>query len=96
MPLSYLAPPMPMDGFAVVADDRLDPPARIFERLRQIAGYTWDESQRPFHSTYDNWYCSPLSENVASWWARRGGKIQKIQQRESVTDITFLPICVGI
>ena len=54
MPFSYLAP-APMDGFAVVADDRLDPPARIFDRLRQIAGYTWDDTQRPFHSTYDNW-----------------------------------------
>ncbi|RYP90736.1 hypothetical protein DL770_003131 [Monosporascus sp. CRB-9-2] len=56
MPLSYLAPPL--DGFAVAADDRLDPPARILDRLRQIAGYTWDESQRPFHSTYDNWHIS--------------------------------------
>ncbi|RYP50091.1 hypothetical protein DL768_004295 [Monosporascus sp. mg162] len=56
MPLSYLAPPL--DGFAVAADDRLDPPVRILDRLRQIAGYTWDESQRPFHSTYDNWHIS--------------------------------------
>ena len=54
MPFSYLAP-APTDGFAVVADDGLDPPALIFERLRQIAGYTWDDTQRPFHSTYDNW-----------------------------------------
>ncbi|KAI1878769.1 hypothetical protein JX265_002946 [Neoarthrinium moseri] len=45
-----------MDGSVAVTDDQLDPPARIFERLRQIAGYTWDESQRPFHSTYDNWH----------------------------------------
>jgi hypothetical protein len=44
------------DGSTVVMDDQLDPPPRIFERLRQIAGYTWDESQPPFHSTYDNWY----------------------------------------
>lgn len=40
----------------VVMDDQLDPPPRIFERLRQIAGYTWDDTQRPFHSTYDNWH----------------------------------------
>ncbi|KAI0013328.1 putative histidine kinase HHK1p [Xylariaceae sp. FL0662B] len=44
------------DGPVVASDDLLDPPARIFERLRQLAGYTWDESRRPFHSTYDNWH----------------------------------------
>ncbi|KAI1083858.1 putative histidine kinase HHK1p [Whalleya microplaca] len=45
-----------VDGPVVVSDDQLDPPVRIFERLRQLAGYTWDESRRPFHSTYDNWH----------------------------------------
>lgn len=25
-------------------------PARLFERLAQIAGYTWDQSIDPFHS----------------------------------------------
>ncbi|KAK3297674.1 uncharacterized protein B0H64DRAFT_129665 [Chaetomium fimeti] len=33
----------------------LESPARILERLRQIAGYTWDDTRQPFHSTYDNW-----------------------------------------
>ncbi|KAK4101472.1 hypothetical protein N658DRAFT_507051 [Parathielavia hyrcaniae] len=37
-------------------DQLLESPARIFERVHQIAGYTWDDSQRPFHSTYDNWH----------------------------------------
>ncbi|KAM7214183.1 Two-component system protein A [Rhypophila decipiens] len=47
-----------MDSAVVPPDEQqqLDPPARIFERLRQIAGYTWDESIRPLHSTYDNWH----------------------------------------
>ncbi|KAI1632632.1 putative histidine kinase HHK1p [Biscogniauxia mediterranea] len=45
-----------MDGPMVVPDDQLDPPARIFERLRQLAGYAWDESQRPFHSSYGIWH----------------------------------------
>ncbi|KAI1105014.1 putative histidine kinase HHK1p [Jackrogersella minutella] len=45
-----------MDGSAVMSDDQLDPPARIFERLRQLGGFTWDESRRPFHSSYDNWH----------------------------------------
>lgn len=31
------------------------PPPRLFERLRSIPGYTWDDSQA-FHSSYDNWY----------------------------------------
>ncbi|KND94124.1 hypothetical protein TOPH_01175 [Tolypocladium ophioglossoides CBS 100239] len=48
-----------MDGAALVHDHVLDPlpppppPPRLFERLRQIAGYTWDDSKPPFHSTYD-------------------------------------------
>lgn len=44
-----------MDGATALSDDQLDPPTRIFERLRQIAGYTWDESKTPFHSSYDVW-----------------------------------------
>ncbi|EGX95607.1 two-component sensor protein histidine protein kinase [Cordyceps militaris CM01] len=48
-----------MVGAAVVTEETLDPPPpppRLFERLRQIAGYTWDESIHPIHSTYDYWY----------------------------------------
>ncbi|KAI1003063.1 hypothetical protein K3495_g5139 [Podosphaera aphanis] len=30
-------------------------PARLFDRLRQIKGYTWDESKPAYHSSYDNW-----------------------------------------
>jgi hypothetical protein len=44
-----------MDSAPLVTDDLLDPPPRIYERLRQIAGYTWDENQLPFHSSYDYW-----------------------------------------
>ncbi|KAK4244412.1 hypothetical protein C7999DRAFT_35220 [Corynascus novoguineensis] len=52
-----------MDSAAAAAaaawlhDDQVpESPGRIFERLRQIAGYTWDETRPPFHSTYDNWH----------------------------------------
>ncbi|KAI0506631.1 putative histidine kinase HHK1p [Xylaria bambusicola] len=45
-----------MDGSAAPLDEQLDPPARIFERLRQLAGYSWDEANKPVHSTYDNWH----------------------------------------
>ncbi|KAI0900879.1 putative histidine kinase HHK1p [Annulohypoxylon nitens] len=45
-----------MDGSVATSDDQLDPPARIFDRLRQLGGFTWDESRRPFHSSYDNWH----------------------------------------
>jgi len=47
-----------MDSAAVarpVEDQLLESTSRILERLHQIAGYTWDDSQRPFHSTYNNW-----------------------------------------
>ncbi|KAF4507252.1 hypothetical protein G6O67_005911 [Ophiocordyceps sinensis] len=44
----------------VVPDHVLDPPPppppRLYERLRQIAGYSWDESKPPLHSTYDFWH----------------------------------------
>ena len=36
-------------------DEHLELPPRLFERLRQIAGYTWDESREPLHSSYDYW-----------------------------------------
>lgn len=39
------------------ADEQLDPPANLFARLRQIAGYTWDDSKPLLHSSYDNWHC---------------------------------------
>ncbi|KAI1817549.1 putative histidine kinase HHK1p [Poronia punctata] len=45
-----------MDGSAAAPDEQLDPPARIFERLKQLAGYSWKESERPIHSSYDNWH----------------------------------------
>jgi predicted ATPase len=32
------------------------PPARLFERLGQLPGYTWDQSTEPFHSTYNHWH----------------------------------------
>jgi len=38
-----------------LGDEQLDPPLRLFERLRQIPGYTWDDSKDAFHSSYDNW-----------------------------------------
>lgn len=30
--------------------DEGQPPARLFERLAQLSGYTWDQSFGPFHS----------------------------------------------
>lgn len=32
------------------------PPARLFDRLAQLPGYTWDQSAEPFHSTYNHWH----------------------------------------
>ncbi|KAK3387091.1 hypothetical protein B0H63DRAFT_541252 [Podospora didyma] len=37
-------------------DQPFESPGRILERLHQIAGYAWDDSRPPFHSTYDNWH----------------------------------------
>ncbi|KAK4083506.1 uncharacterized protein Triagg1_1168 [Trichoderma aggressivum f. europaeum] len=79
-----------MDGPALVPDDVLDPPPppppRLFERLRQIAGYSWDESTPPFHSTYDFWhvfgtrYISPsLPPSTSSQNASSPGSVSKLQ-----------------
>lgn len=58
-----------MDGTAIVSDDQFDPPPRLYDRLRQVAGYTWDESRSPFHSTYDIWYVAPgiWQRFLAAW-----------------------------
>lgn len=59
-------------GAGQAVPDALDPPARLFDRLRQLAGYSWDENRRPLHSSYDNWhifgtrFVSPYSATTAS------------------------------
>ncbi|KAK7724034.1 Chk1 protein kinase [Diaporthe eres] len=57
-----------MEGSAIQdeqLDSTLDPPPRIFERLSQIAGYTWDESAALTHSSYDNWSPPSTSSRVS-------------------------------
>ena len=39
-----------------ILDDLPLPPARLFKRLSQLPGYTWDQSIEPFHSTYNHWH----------------------------------------
>jgi hypothetical protein len=43
------------DHPAAMPDDQYEPPPRLFERLKQIAGYAWDDAKPAFHSSYDNW-----------------------------------------
>lgn len=55
------------DGFndgAILGDDVPPPPARLFERLAQVPGYTWDQTVHPTNPVYrvecaDNWNSSP-------------------------------------
>jgi hypothetical protein len=51
-----------MDGPAALEEEHLSPPPRLFERLRQIAGYTWDETKKPVHSSYDNWFVNAVNK----------------------------------
>ena len=38
-----------------VADGQgLQPPQRLYERLAQLSGYTWDQSIQPFHSVRED------------------------------------------
>ncbi|KAG5920609.1 hypothetical protein E4U42_006150 [Claviceps africana] len=81
-----------MDGATLVPGDVLDsppPPQRLFERLRQIAGYTWDESRDPIHTSYDFWlvhgtrFVSPAAAhppNNSSWYNDScPSSVQKLQ-----------------
>ena len=44
------------DGYVL----QLSPPPRLFERLAQIPGFTWDQTIRPFHSVSDgHWRFRP-------------------------------------
>lgn len=45
-----------MEDSFVLGEDLPLPPARLFERLSLLPGYTWDQSAEPIHSTYDNWH----------------------------------------
>ncbi|KAL2818829.1 hypothetical protein BJX63DRAFT_428899 [Aspergillus granulosus] len=45
-----------MEDSQVLGEDLPLPPARLFQRLAQLPGYTWDQSIEPFHSTYNHWH----------------------------------------
>lgn len=73
-----------MDG--TVASD--DPPPRLFERLRQIAGYEWNETKQPFHSSYDNWQV--FGTKIPIEWSNheKASKSRTPSERESQGRIT--------
>ncbi|KAI9806636.1 MAG: hypothetical protein M1825_006093 [Sarcosagium campestre] len=45
-----------MDEAVDPSEDLLATVPRVFERLSQIPGYIWDDTIKPFHSSYDNWH----------------------------------------
>ncbi|KAJ5591105.1 hypothetical protein N7450_005077 [Penicillium hetheringtonii] len=45
-----------MEESLQLTEDLPLPPARLFDRLSQLPGYTWDQSVEPFHSTYNHWH----------------------------------------
>ncbi|OQE40931.1 hypothetical protein PENCOP_c005G00711 [Penicillium coprophilum] len=47
-----------MEESTLFGEDLPLPPARLFERLGQLPGYTWDQAIEPFHSTYNHWHIS--------------------------------------
>ncbi|KAJ6028260.1 hypothetical protein N7540_003836 [Penicillium herquei] len=55
-----------MEESHFLSDDLPLPPTRLFERLGQIPGYTWDQSVEPFHSTYNHWHISGFRHVVDS------------------------------
>lgn len=45
-----------MEQSSFLGDELPRPPPRLFERLSQLPGFTWDQSVEPFHSTYNYWH----------------------------------------
>lgn len=55
-----------MEDSNILGEDLPLPPARLFERLAQLPGYTWDQSIEPFHSTYNHWHVFGLRHSLES------------------------------
>ncbi|PYI10270.1 sensor histidine kinase/response regulator [Aspergillus sclerotiicarbonarius CBS 121057] len=55
-----------MEDSHILGDDLPLPPARLFERLAHLPGYTWDQSVEPFHSTYNHWHVFGLRHAAES------------------------------
>lgn len=53
-----------MHDSAAVDRERLDPPPGLLDRLRQLVGYTWDDSINPIHTSYDIWYVATQSWSI--------------------------------
>ncbi|KAL4782422.1 hypothetical protein BJX76DRAFT_358973 [Aspergillus varians] len=45
-----------MDDSHILGEDLPLPPTRLFQRLAQLPGYTWDQTSEPIHSTYNHWH----------------------------------------
>lgn len=55
-----------MEENHILGEDLPLPPARLFERLAQLPGYTWDQTIEPFHSTYDSWHVFGIRHSAES------------------------------
>ncbi|KAF7595847.1 hypothetical protein BBP40_004659 [Aspergillus hancockii] len=55
-----------MEDSNILGEDLPLPPTRLFERLAQLPGYTWDQSIEPFHSTYSHWHVYGLRHSLES------------------------------
>ncbi|KAJ5095338.1 hypothetical protein NUU61_004694 [Penicillium alfredii] len=55
-----------MEESNLFSEDLPLPPARLFERLGQLPGYTWDQAVEPFHSTYNHWHLSGFRHAIDS------------------------------
>ncbi|KAF9893081.1 hypothetical protein FE257_012492 [Aspergillus nanangensis] len=55
-----------MEDSNILGEDLPLPPARLFERLAHLPGYTWDQSIEPFHSTYNHWHVFGLRHSLES------------------------------
>lgn len=51
-------PTLEMEDSSLFGEDLPLLPVRLFERLSQLPGYTWDQSVEPLYSTYNHWHIS--------------------------------------
>ncbi|KAJ5674086.1 hypothetical protein N7462_009525 [Penicillium macrosclerotiorum] len=55
-----------MEESHIISEDLPLPRSRLFERLGNLPGYTWDQSVEPFHSTYNHWHICGFRHAIES------------------------------
>ncbi|KAF3491203.1 two-component sensor protein histidine protein kinase [Arthroderma uncinatum] len=55
-----------MEENRILGEDLQISPDRLFERLSQLPGYSWDQNFVPIHSSYDHWHFTGIKYSADS------------------------------